>query len=96
MAQVKKSKVGKKTFKVELGVTVEDVITGFRGTVTGLVKYITGCDQALVAPRGLDDKGAIRDSHWYDIQRLVVDPSVPRIVLDNSKTPGPDKEAPKR
>ena len=90
----KKTKV--KSFKVQLGSTVEDVITGFRGTVTGLVSYITGCDQALVAPRGLDSEGKLRDSHWCDIQRLTVDPSVPRIVLDNGSTPGPDKEAPKR
>lgn len=81
---------------VELGATVEDVITGFRGTVTGIVHYITGCDQALVAPRGLDGDGKIRESNWYDIQRLVVDTSVPRIVLDNGKTPGFDKAAPKR
>lgn len=85
-----------KLAKVELGVTVEDVITGFKGTVTGIVHYITGCDQALVAPRGLDGDGKIRDSQWFDVQRLVVDAKVARIVLDNSVTPGFDKAAPKR
>ena len=85
-----------KLAKVELGVTVEDIITGFKGTVTGIVHYITGCDQALVAPRGLDSDGKIRDSNWYDIQRLKVDTTVARIVLDNSATPGFDKAAPKR
>ena len=37
--------------KFEMGVQVEDVITGFKGTVTGYVKYITGCNQYLVSPR---------------------------------------------
>ena len=82
--------------KVQLGVTVEDVITGFKGTVTGIVHYITGCDQALVAPRGLNSDGKIHDSQWFDVQRLVVDGKVARIVLDNSATPGFDKAAPKR
>lgn len=82
--------------KVELGDTVEDVITGFRGTVTGKVSYITGCDQALVAPRGLTDKGDTRDSAWFDVQRLTVDTAAPRVVLDNGTTPGADKAAPKR
>lgn len=85
-----------KLAKVELGVTVEDVITGFKGTVTGIVHYITGCDQALVAPRGLDSDGKTRDSQWFDVQRLVVDAKVARIVLDNSATTGFDKAAPKR
>ncbi|MBK9949857.1 MAG: hypothetical protein IPP12_22245 [Nitrospira sp.] len=81
--------------KVQIGVFVEDVVTGFRGTVTGIVHYITGCE-ALVAPRGLNSDGKIRDSQWFDVQRLVVDAKVARIVLDNSVTPGFDKAAPKR
>lgn len=92
----KKTTKKTKSAKVQMGSTVEDIITGFRGTVTGLVTYITGCDRALVAPRGLDNDGKIRDSEWWDVQRLVVDTSVPRIVLDNGTTPGFDKEAPKR
>ena len=95
-----KSKTSKtkstKVAVVEHGVTVEDKITKFRGIVTGLVTYITGCDQALVAPQGLNEKGEIRESTWIDIQRLVVDTSVPKIVLDNGSSPGADKPAPKR
>lgn len=79
---------------MELGVTVKDRITGFTGVVTGFVKYISGCNQALVQPRVKDD-GAFADSHWFDVQRLEVQDQ-PRVELDNSETPGPDKAAPIR
>ena len=81
---------------IQLGDTVREKISGFTGVVTGLVRYITGCDQALVAPRTLKEEGTRRESEWFDIQRLDVDGTVPRLVLDNSRSPGPDKEAPKR
>lgn len=96
MPTAKAKRKSSKVAVVENGVTVEDRITKFRGVVTGMVTYITGCDQALVAPQGLNEKGEIRDSAWVDIQRLVVDTSVPKIVLDNTASPGPDKPAPKR
>jgi len=77
-----------------LGATVTDRITGFRGVVTGLVHYLTGCDQALVQPPAKD--GEYKSSEWFDVQRLTVDESVAPFVLDNSATPGPDRPAPKR
>lgn len=80
---------------IKLGSKVTDRITGFTGTVTGYVEYISGCNQCLVVPRVKDDGSQI-DSCWYDEQRLVVDESVPVLQLDNGKTPGPDKAAPKR
>lgn len=80
--------------KIELGRSYEDKITGFVGVATGYVEYITGCNQALLQPKvGVD--GAYKDSMWFDQQRLtVLDEDV--IVLDNGKTPGSDKAAPKR
>ena len=78
-----------------LGKKVKDRITGFEGTVTGYVQYITGCNQALVAP-SVDDKGAMRDSHWFDEQRLDMVPGAETVVLDNGDARGPDRPAPKR
>jgi len=80
---------------MELGITVQDKITGFKGIVTGYVKYITGCNQALVSPQ-VDATGALKESHWFDEQRLVIDDKLKPITLDNGKTPGCDKPAPKR
>ena len=54
---------------VELGQRVEDNITGFAGTVTGIAEYITGCRQALVVARVKED-GDFK-SHWFDEDRLV-------------------------
>lgn len=80
--------------KTELGTKMRDIITGFTGVVTGRAEYISGCNQALVAPPMAAD-GALRDSQWFDEQRLAhVDDSL--VVLDNGSTPGCDKAAPKR
>lgn len=55
---------------LRLGQQVEEVITGFKGTITGFVTYLTGCNQALVVPHGLTTEGKPREAHWYDITRL--------------------------
>jgi len=79
----------------QLGQTVTDKITGFAGIVTGRVEYISGCNQCLVTPRvGAD--GAFKEAQWFDEQRLHVDTSMAILVLDNGRTPGFDKAAPKR
>lgn len=82
------------TKAIQLGATYRDVITGFEGVATGHVTYLSGCNQALLAPRvGAD--GALRDPQWFDEQRLVQQPA-PLLALDNSRTPGSDKAAPRR
>lgn len=80
---------------MQLGITVIDKITGFRGVVTGFVQYITGCNQCLVVPP-LGADGGVRDATWFDVQRLDVDTAVPAIMLDNGATPGCDRPAPIR
>jgi hypothetical protein len=77
-----------------LGTTQRDKITSFQGVVVGFCQYISGCNQALLSP-GVDEKGAHRESQWFDIQRLEqVGSNV--IHLDNGATPGFDRAAPKR
>jgi hypothetical protein len=78
----------------QLGKTYKDKITKFSGVATGHVRYISGCNQVLLAPP-VDSEGKLRDSQWFDEQRLDEQDAEP-IVLDNSMTPGPDKMAPKR
>lgn len=78
---------------VKIGIKVKDKITGFSGIVTGLVQYITGCNQALVAPTCEDNN--FKQSQWIDEQRLEVVEGEP-LILDNGVAPGFDKEAPTR
>ncbi len=77
-----------------MGRKVEDTITGFAGIVVGYVRYISGCNQALVAP-GVDDKGNARKGEWFDEQRLRIVGDT-RIVLDNASGPGGDQLPPVR
>jgi len=79
---------------VQLGKKYKDKITGFEGIATGTVQYISGCNQALLAPAvGAD--GALKDSQWLDEQRLQpVEGET--ITLDNGENPGFDCAAPKR
>lgn len=83
------------TEPIVLGCTATDTITGLTGVVTGMTYYISGCNQALVAPKGLSKDGKIQESHWFDVQRLVRTKD-PLITFNNSATPGFDKPAPKR
>lgn len=85
---------------MELGITVQDQITGFRGVVIGHVQYLTGCNQALVQPglADLSEQGHVTkrpDSEWFDVQRLQRVGNT-KITLDNGSTPGADRAAPKR
>ena len=81
---------------VRLGQKVRDRISGFAGVVTGRAQYISGCAQALVAPTVTAD-GAFRNSEWFDEQRLeATHPEERPIELDNSETPGCDRQAPRR
>ncbi len=89
----KKIKKGRKQM-ITLGRTYKDKITGFKGVATGFAAYISGCNQVLLAPPAGQDGGII-ESQWYDEQRLIqVGKKI--ITLDNTKTPGFDKAAPKR
>ena len=79
---------------IKNGQKVKDTITGFTGVVVGVVKYISGCNQALVTPP-TDKDGKITESEWFDIQRLL-QIGTKQISLVNTKTPGCAKQAPKR
>lgn len=79
---------------MQLGATYKDVVTNFEGVATAHARYLSGCHQTLIVPK-IDDKGAFREGQWFDDQRLTLI-GVPVVTLDNGKTPGFDREAPKR
>lgn len=80
--------------KIELGKTVTDAITGFKGIVTGRCEYITGCNQALVTPRAKETGEAI-DGRWIDEDRLQIEEGIPAITLPRTSS-GFDAPAPVR
>jgi hypothetical protein len=54
-----------------LGLKVEDKVTGFNGTVTYVCFDLYGCVQALINP-GMDENKLLRDSTWFDTNRIKV------------------------
>jgi hypothetical protein len=81
--------------KTALGVTATDIITGFKGIVTGRCEYLSGCNQVLITPKIASD-GSPREASWFDEQRIKIDPRANVIALENAGVPGFDKSAPKR
>jgi len=59
----------KKEFKFKNGDVVKEKVTGFKGTITGSVYYLTGCSQYLVTAKQKDEfTEAVMV--WYDEGRL--------------------------
>lgn len=80
--------------RAQLGHTYADAITGFSGVCIGRAEYLTGCNQALLQPKGTDPQKR-PDSEWFDEQRLSEVANCVVVTLDNGSTPGCDKAAPK-
>jgi hypothetical protein len=78
-------------FYYKLGATVKDVVTGFKGIVTGRVEYLTGCRQYMVAPKMKED-GTLMEPRWYDEDRVQVDGK--SLVLLTKTNDGFDMPAP--
>lgn len=76
-----------------IGRKFRDIITGFVGTATGRVEYLTGCNQILLSPEVGQD-GSLKETNWFDEQRLVL-VSDEKLTLNNGPSPGFDKAAPK-
>jgi hypothetical protein len=69
------------TFLYKQGVYVEDLVTGFKGVITGRSDYLTGCNQYLVRPP-VDKEGKIVDGMWFDEHALKVDEGKQQLKLD--------------
>lgn len=47
--------------QIILGDYYHDQVTGFHGTATGIVEYLTGCNQVLLVPR-CDEDGKLQEA----------------------------------
>ena len=81
--------------RINIGDRVKDDVTGLQGIVTGIVDYISGCQQLLVQPP-VDNDGKFVSSHWIDEDRLeVVDAGAITITPRAQQVhPGADAPAP--
>jgi hypothetical protein len=82
-----------KEFRFEQGDTLQDLITGFQGIVTGRCDYITGCDQYLLQPKGTK-KDTKPDPVWYDDNRLKKVKAKQIVLPTVTEKTGPDMAAP--
>ena len=57
---------------IKNGMIAQDVVTGFKGRVMGIIDYWTGCNQVLLRPVTLKDDGSIQDALWFDIERVEI------------------------
>lgn len=65
--------------EVKLGCTYKDVVHGIQGVATGVVTYLTGCDQVLIASAN-KEKDEIK-SNWFDVSRVELVDTVLRIEI---------------
>lgn len=78
-----------------LGKPGEDVATGFKGTIIGLIYHINGCLHVDVKPKGtLPDSGDTVQAHEFDIRRMIIDGKKPLSKFELKKSikeaPSPD------
>lgn len=79
-------------FKFKNGDVVREIYTGFTGTITGTVFYITGCNQYLITAKSTT-AGDEPKSLWYDEGRLAKISVSDRLPFETEEN-GCDKQAP--
>jgi len=72
--------------KFELGDTLKDVVTGYKGIAMVRAEYFTGCVHYGLCPKNLKD-GKIDEWEWIDQTRLVLVKNVKRVVLSETVNP---------
>lgn len=85
---------------VDLGDLVRDRVTGFEGIVTGMTRWLTGCDRAVVQSRVLHE-GRPQMSESFDVMQLeILEKCViqiePQVTETATRTGGPRPTPEKR
>jgi len=88
--------VTKKFEVVTLGDRVRDAISGYEGIATGHAAYLYGCSQILICPEHPTKEGGVRESLWFDEQRvaLVKRSQAPQLA-PHVEAGGPQEHAPR-
>jgi hypothetical protein len=72
---------------------VEDVITGFKGTVIARSEWLNGCVQYAVKPR-VNKEGEELDAQWIDSAQLKITKAFKGASSVSRSVGGPMKDAP--
>ena len=68
--------------KIRLGQYVTDVVTGYRGWVTGIALYIDGNQQVLIMREQKEcDQGRRPPGEWFEVSRLSVEANADTLTL---------------
>lgn len=81
--------------RVNLGDEVRDKITGFRGVVIGMTRWLNGCVRVGIQPRKVTkDKGKLVEAEWIDEPQLAIVKR--RVITPPTFEPGGPKPTPTR
>lgn len=81
-----------KDFKYNHGDEAQDIITGFKGVITGRADYITGCNQYVVIPVTPINTSFV-DGQWFDEDRLEITKAKAKELKLGPKPGGPVRNA---
>ena len=84
-----------KKFKFSPGDEVKEIITGFKGIITGIAFYITGCNQYLIVAKPKNNTEEAKGV-WYDQDRIELVKSKKIILELDDEGDGADKQAPNK
>ena len=74
---------------IELGSTVKDRVTGFKGVATARITYLNGCDRYAVQPP-VNRKGEMQEAKYFDAPDLEIIETAKAITeKKGAKTGGP-------
>lgn len=73
---------------------LRDLVTGYEGIVLGITQYDTGCIHYGLCADSLNDKGEIKDWHWFDTSRLERIKPAAHKAKSAKRTGGPSPNAP--
>ncbi len=63
--KLKEIDMKKHTFKFDLGIEAESIISGFTGMITSRLQHLNGCDRYWIAPK-VDKDGKLPEGYWLD------------------------------
>jgi len=73
--------------EIQLGSTVRDIVTGFKGTVVSEIKYLSGCLQYGVKAKVGKD-GKVPDVEYIDVGQLEVIELEKKQIETSAEDPG--------
>ena len=79
--------------EINLGDTVKDTVTGFKGMAVARTEWLYGCARITVQPKGTTKDGELKDPSSFDEPQLVlVSRAAKKVTSTNTGGPMPSPE----